>query len=88
MKPEALDAFATESLRPGALDAAAANQRETNRDNTECNMTEERGVGFHGYQTSSTNGHSPITSSPPDQPSIASIRLSVNIQTAPSLLRR
>lgn len=31
MKPEALDAFATHSIRPGALEAATSDQKITNK---------------------------------------------------------
>ena len=44
MKPEALDAFATQSIRPGALDAAAADQGETTQDDKESNMTAQEDV--------------------------------------------
>ncbi|KAF2631658.1 hypothetical protein BU25DRAFT_488229 [Macroventuria anomochaeta] len=42
MKPEALDAFATQSIRPVALEAAAANQAEVKQNSTESKMKEEK----------------------------------------------
>jgi hypothetical protein len=44
VKPEALDAFATQSIRPRALDAAAANQGETDQNKSESKMTEQENV--------------------------------------------
>ncbi|KAF9696622.1 hypothetical protein EKO04_005559 [Ascochyta lentis] len=41
MRPEALDAFATQSIRPGALEAAAANSREMDQSKTENNMPQQ-----------------------------------------------
>jgi hypothetical protein len=34
MKPEALDAFATQSIRPGALEAATVNRKNTSKSET------------------------------------------------------
>lgn len=44
MKPEALEAFATQSIRPGALEAASAEQEETGQSKTEATMTEQKDV--------------------------------------------
>lgn len=41
MKPEALDAFATQSIRPGALEAAAADQGDTSKSGVQ-NMEEKK----------------------------------------------
>ncbi|UPX09529.1 uncharacterized protein EKO05_0000217 [Ascochyta rabiei] len=44
MKPEALDAFATQSIRPGTLEAAAASPGETGRSMTEASVTQQEKV--------------------------------------------
>jgi hypothetical protein len=41
MKPEALDAFATHSIRPGALEAATSDQGNTSKGEI-TNMEEEK----------------------------------------------
>jgi hypothetical protein len=44
MKPEALDAFATQSIRPGAMEAATAEPPEDHQRSTETNTAEQKDV--------------------------------------------
>lgn len=69
MKPEALDAFATQSIRPGALDAAAADQGETTQDDKENNMTAQEDVSstIPLLLPNDADKSRPMTPSPLDQ---------------------
>ncbi|KAJ4354981.1 hypothetical protein N0V95_003317 [Ascochyta clinopodiicola] len=44
MRPEALDAFATQSIRPGALEAAAADPGEKGHSEAEASMVQQEDV--------------------------------------------